>query len=225
MTSDQLNAILVLRELLRSESESIRLSAAATILQFGEAVPQTIDGSGEVPPPPAGPAPPTPPNPIQDTIRAKRFELVTNEGKVLAILGEIPKHPWDNNLDGSGVPAFVGPFGPGVGLALLDGDGLPQIRLCADLNDGHHSYNGLTIYGIGGNYRVDVNASAGGGGFGVEARSGSRVDIGAGLSVPRIWLIDKDNKVRLGMALDAQTGDPGIGLVKADGSVLFKAPT
>lgn len=51
------------------------------------------------------------------------------------ILGEVAEHRLDSS--------FVG---PGVGLALLDKNGEPQVRLCAENHDGVITHQGLTIY-------------------------------------------------------------------------------
>jgi len=206
MSQQQTNALAVLEELLKSASETVRLQAAVALLQFASIRNGSDDarsGAG----PPVGNEQSGVQSIASEVVRAGRFELIGADGKVQAILGKVEKHPADSE--------FVG---PGVGLALLDKDGHPQIRLCADNHDGLTTSQGLTIYDISGKYRVNLGASAGGGGLGIERGTAANFEVFIGGQSPILRFTDKDGKERLSLALDT------FKLVAADESVLFKAP-
>ncbi|MEX1026755.1 MAG: hypothetical protein WD049_01925 [Candidatus Paceibacterota bacterium] len=191
------DAVAVLHDLLKSDSETVRLQAAAAILQFAcQAKSDTSMTDGE-----------TSQTAVLDVVRANRFELVSTDGKVLAVLGKVKKHPFDSEV-----------VGDGIGLALLDNDGRPQVRLCADNHDGLITSQGLTIYDISGKYRVNVGASAGGGGLGMKQGTNSKFEMFIAAHSPILRFTDKDEKQRVFVGLDT------FQLAAADGSVLFNAP-
>lgn len=194
------DAVTVLQELLKSDSEAVRLQAAATIVSLPasalassltKSTSQEVDGSGGV----------------SDVIRSKRFELVSEGGQVLAVLGEVEKHPFDGSF-------VVG----GVGLALLDRDGRPQVRLLADNHDGTIAYQGLTIYDKSNEYRVNVSAGLGGGGLRMDYGANGTFEVFITGESPIVRFRDRDDKVRLFCHID------GMKLIAGDGKVLFEAP-
>lgn len=193
------DAIAVLRKLLKSDSETIRLQAAAVILQFDgatEATSGTDTDGGD-----------TSQSTVSDVVRANRFELVSTNGKVLAVLGKVEKHPFDSDT----VEA-------GIGLALLDKDGRPQVRLCADNHDGLVTSQGLTIFDLSGKYRVNLGASAGGGGLGMKEGILGDFEVFIAAQSPILRFTDKDGRIRVFVGLDTMQ------LTAANGSVLFNAP-
>jgi len=189
-------ALTVLRELLKVQSESIRLQAATAILQYAGATESGTD-SGEG----------ASHDGVPDVVRATRFELVSAEGKLLAVLGEVEKHPFDSDfVEG------------GIGLALLDNEGRPQVRLCADNHHGVLTSQGLTIFDISGKYRVNLGASQGGGGIGLEHGTKGKFEMFVAAQSPILRYTDKDGTRRVFLALDT------LQLVSEGGSVLFDAP-
>ena len=197
MNEATIEAITVLRELLKSDAESIRLQAAAALLQFAA----TTDN--------ASVSDPTKEDASQTSgvVRANRFELVGTDGTVLAVLGKIDKHPLDSS--------FVG---EGIGLALLDSVGRPQVRLCADNHDGVLNSQGLTIFGDSGEYKVNVSANGVGGGIIIENGSLGILQLILVGKSPYLVFKDKDDKERLLFKLDT------LQLQAEDGTTLFKVP-
>lgn len=79
VTEAKENALAVLRELLKSDSETVRLQVAAAILQLAGGIQAKTDtGTNEKAT--SEPA-------VLDVVRANRFELMSADGKVVAVLG------------------------------------------------------------------------------------------------------------------------------------------
>jgi len=151
--------------------------------------------------------------PVQETIRAKRIELVRDDGKVVAVLGFIGTHPLD--------PAAA-VFG-GVGLTILDEDGRPQIRLTSA---------GLTIYSPDGLVRTQIRSDIFGGGLLVthnpqlnEGFGNFVVALGAydteGSPLLTISQFDAGGQMHERALLSSET----IQLTDLSGVVKFKAPS
>jgi len=151
-------------------------------------------------------------SPIQETIRAKRIELVRDDGSVVAILGLIDKHP----LDGEFVTA--GSFG----LAILDSDGNPQIRLCGR-SDGDNAMEGLTIYTDNKAVRTQINAGMGLGGLIVQSGNFELAvgSFGGGTPVLQITQLPENEPRKERVLLDADA----VQFTDIIGVVKFKAPS
>jgi len=192
-------AIAVLQALMQSQTETVRLAAASTILQFAHLLTETAN--------PDTHQSPTSNSSVPPLIQAHRFELIGDNGEVLAILGRVEQHPFDGELGGDI-----------TGLAFLDKEGHPQVRLCGDNHDGTLTTSGLTMYGLTGQYRVNVGASDGGAGIDMKHGDGAYLEQFVASNTPILRFTDKDGKMRLFLALDT------FQLLAADGSIVFKTP-
>ena len=207
MSSLEQDALDVLKGLLASDSETVRLSAASAILQFGRA-------TGDV-----GPAPTSPPGvesdhpapPVLDLLRIRRLELVDPDGKLLAVMGSLDGHP----SDPGGIDA-------GCGLALMDSEGRPEVRLCAHNHNSIVNMQGLTVYDRTGEFRVRAQANDGAGGFVVQKGTKGRLDLFVASS-PIFQMFHQEDDERVRLEVQPGTGQPQLQL-KDNTDVLFEAP-
>lgn len=128
------------------------------------------------------------------TIRATRFELVDSTGKTLAVLGLIGKHPFDGEFVAGGNP----------GLAILDRDGNPQVRLCGPRQDNGISSEGFTMYSLDGKYKMNVKADIMGANMVAEFGTLSLLDVGI-TQGPSLGIIFNRNFAKPRFRLDFQS--------------------
>jgi len=166
------------------------------------------------------------------TIRAERFEVVDQDGKVVAALDATSEDgPRLMLFDGAGkTRVWLNVTKDGPGLTLYDGAGKDRISLDVTKND-----SGLTLYDAKGKGRVWLNVRKDGPGLTLyDAPGKERVGLGVTKDGPGLTLYDAAEKKRAalgssgletsGTGAPERTSEGSLALFDKDGKVLWKMP-